>query len=189
MSRERIQGRAGETDAARDDDGRFLGCLTEGAIQGLADGSLRGPERMLADEHCASCPRCSTELAAYSALAQRLSALRDPPLPPGFTAAVLAAVEFREQVRDQRHRALLAALPAALIAIGLLLVWAFAHPAQRLRDLVVGATVCQRVCEATLSVFQSARLPLGLAALVSLVGVSLAMARAMGLPEPCVVTS
>ena len=182
MSGERFQSgpRTGETSGARNDDGRFLGCLTEPAIQGLADGSIRGPERMLAEQHVAECPRCSTELEAFSLLAKRLGELRDPVLPPGFTAAVLAAVEMREQVRDARHRALLSALPAALIAIGVLIAWAFAiHPAQRVRDLVVGATIGQRIAEATFSVLQAARLPLGLGALFVLLGIGALLVRSV----------
>ncbi len=183
MSGERFQDRRGQSESttgARGDDGRFLGCLTEAALQGLADGTVRGPERYLADQHLAECDRCSTELAAFSILSARLSALKDPPLPHDFTAAVLAAVELREHVRDARHRALLSALPALLIAIGVLFAWAFAaQPAERVRDLVVGATVFQRVCEATFSVLQAARLPLGAAALVFLVGVLALLGRAL----------
>lgn len=183
MSGERIQRgtQVGSTDGARDDDGRFLGCLTETAIQGLADGTLRGPERMLADDHLSCCPRCSAELAIYEGLIGKLNLLADPPLPAGFTAGVIAAVQLREQVRDEQHRSVLAALPAALIAIGLLLFWAFSQgPAQRIRDLVVGATLAQRVVEASLSVLEAVRVPLALSALVFLVAVLGLLSRALG---------
>jgi anti-sigma factor RsiW len=170
----------GTTDGARSDDGRFLGCLTETAIQGLADGTLRGPERMLADEHLMICPRCSAELAIYEGLVERLNRLADPPLPPEFTASVMAAVEHQEKVRDDKHRAVLAALPAALIAIAVLIFWAFGlNPTQRIRDVIVGATVAERVGEIALAVLQAVRVPLALGAMACLVAVLVAMSRAM----------
>ena len=173
MTSDRNRTRTGAGEGARSDDGKFLGCLTETAIQGFA-------ERMLADEHFMVCPRCSAELAVYQGLMQRLNALCDPPLPVDFTNGVLAAVQLREQVRDERHRAVLASLPAALIALGVLLAWAFAvNPAQRLRDLVVGATVCERVCEATFSVMQAVRVPLALGSLLFVAAVLAALWRAL----------
>ena len=178
MSRERFVSRAGQTDGARPDDERFGGCITDGALQAMADGSLRGPELFLARQHVDECPRCSAELTAYAALNLRLGQLVEPQLPPGFTAAVLAAVELREQTRDERHRAVLSGLPAALIAFGLLLLWAFGgDTGARVRDLVVGATVFQHVAEATLSVLAAARLPIGVAALLSTVALLAALAR------------
>ena len=41
--------------------------LSEEQIQGLADGTLRGPEGFAAREHCDDCPACASELAAFSA--------------------------------------------------------------------------------------------------------------------------
>ena len=183
MSGERIQRgtQVGSTDGARDDDGRFLGCLTETAIQGLADGTLRGPARMLADEHLMVCARCSAELAIFEGLVGRLNQLTDPPLPAEFTAGVIAAVQLREHVRDERQRAVLAALPAALIAISVLLFWAFSQgPAERVRDLIVGATVAQRVAEASIAVLTAIRVPLALSALVFLVAMLGLLSRALG---------
>ncbi len=52
--------------------------LTDTQLQGLADGTLRGPEGMAAREHCEDCGGCGAELALYAALAGKLSALRDP---------------------------------------------------------------------------------------------------------------
>jgi anti-sigma factor RsiW len=183
MSGERFQSRpqVGETSGARADDGRFGGCLTDVALQSIADGTLRGPERMLAEQHIEECPRCSAELAIYSGLMLKLNSLCDPPLPLDFTAGVMQAVQLREQVRDEKHRALLAALPAALIAVGVLLAWAFSgNVGQRVRDLVVGATVVERVAEATLSVLQAVRVPVALSSLLVLACLLLVLSRALG---------
>ena len=184
MTGERFQrgtSSVGTTDGERDDDGRIDGCLTEAGIQGLADGSLRGPERMMADEHLMTCPRCSAELAIYEGLVERLNLLADPPLPAGFTEGVLAAVQVHEQVRDDKHKAVLASLPAALLSIGILFFWAFGQgsSASRIRDLIVGATLFRRVAEASLSVLQAVRVPLALSALVFLVAVLALLSRAL----------
>ena len=140
---------------------------------------------MMADEHLAFCPRCSAELAIYEGLVERLNLLADPPLPAEFTAGVLAALQLHEQVRDDKHKAVLAALPAALLAIGILFFWAFGQgsSASRIRDLLVGATVFRRVAEAALSVLQAVRVPLALSALVFLVAVLALLSRALGSPR------
>ena len=90
--------------------------LTETQLQGLADGTLRGPEGLAAREHCETCAGCDAELSAYGALVRTLSALQDPPPPLDFTASVLAAVEVRETQLSQRRHTLLASLPAAPMA-------------------------------------------------------------------------
>jgi anti-sigma factor RsiW len=76
--------------------------LTEDQIQGLADGTLRGPEGFAAREHADSCQECGAELSMYGALVQRLATLHDPVLPPDFTSGVLEAVEHREHALVQR---------------------------------------------------------------------------------------
>ena len=86
--------------------------LTDAQIQSLADGTLRGPEGLAAREHCDGCAACGSELTVYSALAGRLSALRDPEPPGDFTATVLAAVQVREAQLVSRRHTLLAAVPA-----------------------------------------------------------------------------
>ena len=178
MSRERQIAGAGETSGPRADDGRFGGCLTDGALQAAADGTLRGPELFLARQHIDECPRCSAELVVYQGLLQQLSALQPPAVPPEFTSAVIATIELRERTRDEKHRALLAALPAALIALAVLFVWAFSgNTGARIRDLVVGATVLQRVAEAVLSVLRVARLPIGISALLCTAAVFAMLAR------------
>lgn len=184
MSGERFQRgnqtQVGTTDDARSDDGRFLGCLTEVAIQGRADGTLRGPERMLADEHLMICPRCSVELAIYEGLVERLNELSVPPLPEEFTASVIAAVEHQEKVRYDKHRAVLASLPALLTAVGVLFFWAFGlNPAQRIRDVVLGIAQVERIGEIALAVLQAVRVPLALGALLSLGALLAVMSRAM----------
>ena len=78
--------------------------LTETQLQGLADGTLRGPEGLAAREHCETCAGCDAELSAYGALVRTLSALQDPPPPLDFTASVLAAVEVRETQLSQRRQ-------------------------------------------------------------------------------------
>ena len=40
--------------------------LAEQQIQGLADGTLRGPEGLAAREHCDGCPACALEVATPS---------------------------------------------------------------------------------------------------------------------------
>ena len=44
--------------------------LSEEQIQGLADGTLRGPEGFAAREHCDACALCDGELNAFAALAE-----------------------------------------------------------------------------------------------------------------------
>src|SRR5437868_5876117 len=99
--------------------------LDDAQIQGLADGTLRGPEGMSAREHCDACELCGPELAVYSRLAQRLSLLEDPPVPADFTAQVLAAVDARALAQEQRRHTLFAAIPAALLALAAIFGWAF----------------------------------------------------------------
>src|SRR5438876_6500293 len=98
--------------------------LSEDQIQGLADGTLRGPEGMAAREHADSCAECGDELSMYGALVQRLATLQDPMLPPDFTAGVLEAVEHREHALTQRRHTVLAAIPAALVGLFAILGWA-----------------------------------------------------------------
>src|ERR1700730_5128016 len=42
--------------------------LDDTTLQGLADGSLRGPEGFEAREHCEACAACAAELGAPAAL-------------------------------------------------------------------------------------------------------------------------
>ena len=49
--------------------------LTEEQIQGLADGTLRGPEGLVARDHADECSECAAELEMYGALVHRLATL------------------------------------------------------------------------------------------------------------------
>ena len=89
--------------------------LTEEQIQGLADGTLRGPEGMDAREHVDACDDCAAELAMYGSLVQRLATLQDPMIPADFTEGVLEAVDHREHALAQRRHTVLAAIPAGLV--------------------------------------------------------------------------
>ena len=139
--------------------------LDDSALQGLADGTLRGPAGFAAHEHCDACAGCSVALAAYSALATRLSALRDPEVPDGFTASVLAAVDLREAQLAQRRHTWFAALPAAALALFAIVGWMLsAAPAAHVDRMVEGVTVLRHVFGALVPVVDAVRLPIGLAA-------------------------
>jgi anti-sigma factor RsiW len=97
--------------------------LTDGQIQGLSDGTLRGPEGLAAREHCDSCSLCGGDLALYDAVNAQLATLHDPLPPPEFTATVLAAVSVREAQLVSRRHTLYAALPAAALAIVAIVGW------------------------------------------------------------------
>jgi anti-sigma factor RsiW len=154
--------------------------LTETQLQGLADGTLRGPEGMSAREHCETCAECGAELSFYSALSARLSALTDPQPPPDFTAAVLATVELREAQRVLKRHTLLAALPAAALAIFAIVGWALSTaPAAHIDALVDGVTVARHAMGVLGPVFNAARLPLGLGAFVFLAVVLKALSRTL----------
>lgn len=140
--------------------------LDESVLQGLADGTLRGPDGMAAQAHCDGCPGCGDALAGWTALNAQLFALHDPAVPEDFTAQVLAAVDAREALLAQRRHTWLAALPAAALAIFAIVGWMLsAAPAAHVDRLVEGVTVVRHVAAALVPVFDAARLPLGLSAL------------------------
>jgi anti-sigma factor RsiW len=150
--------------------------LTDTQLQGLADGTLRGPEGMAAREHCEDCGGCGAELALYAALAGKLSALRDPEPPADFTATVLAAAEARETQLVQRRHTLLAALPAAAMAIVAIVGWALSAQVNRLIDGVMW----MRLVVGVLSpVVETVRVPLVLGALVFVAVVLAALSRTL----------
>jgi anti-sigma factor RsiW len=141
--------------------------LTEDQIQGVADGTLRGPEGLSAREHADSCAECTAELAMYAALVQRLSTLHDPVLPPDFTTSVLQAVDEREHALAQRRQTVLAAIPAALVGIVAILGWALsAAPGAHVDGLLEAWTVGRHIVAAVVPVLEAARLPLGLGAFI-----------------------
>jgi anti-sigma factor RsiW len=154
--------------------------LTEEQIQGLADGTLRGPEGMAAREHADCCEECGAELAMYGALVQRLATLQDPPLPADFTTGVLEAVEHRQHALVQRRHTVLAAIPAGLVGVLAILGWALsAAPTVHVDRFLEVWTVGRHIVSAALPVLEAARLPLGLGAFLFAAAVLLVLARAL----------
>jgi anti-sigma factor RsiW len=154
--------------------------LTEEQIQGVADGTLRGPEGMAAREHVDVCGECSAELSMYGALVQRLTTLQDPMIPADFTASVLEAVEHREHALAQRRHTLLAAIPAALVGVLAILGWALsAAPTAHVDGFLEAWTVGRHVVSAAVPVLEAARLPLGLGAFVLSAAILCILVRAL----------
>ena len=154
--------------------------LTDAQLQGVSDGTLRGPEGLSAREHCDACDDCGSELMLYSALAGRLSALQDPMPPRDFTATVLAAVEVRETQLLQRRHTLLAALPAAALALIAIVGWAWsAGPAAHVDRLVESATELRHVIGVHGPVIEATRVPLALGAFLVLALVLAALSRTL----------
>jgi anti-sigma factor RsiW len=150
--------------------------LTDSQLQSLADGTLRGPEGLAAREHCDSCAECGSELSLYSALAGRLSALRDPEPPADFTATVLAAVQVREIQRVTRRHTVLAAIPAFALALFAIVGWALNAQVNRLIDSV---SVARTIWMAVGPVFEAVRIPLGIGAFLFLAVVLTALSRTL----------
>jgi anti-sigma factor RsiW len=154
--------------------------LTEEQIQGLADGTLRGPEGMAAREHADTCDECTAELSMYGALVNRLATLQDPMLPPDFTAGVLQAVEHREHSLAQRRHTVLAAIPAAAVGLFAILGWALsAAPTVHVDRFLEVWTLGRHVVSAAAPVLEAARLPLGLGAFVFAAVIVFVLARAL----------
>ncbi len=154
--------------------------LTEAQLQGLADGTLRGPEGMAAREHCDACAECGAELSIYAGLMHGLSALQDPPPPADFTGQVIAAIEVREDSHHQRRHTLLAAVPAAALALFAIVGWALSTaPAAHVDALIDGVTVLRHAMGALGPVFNAARLPLGVGAFVLFAAVLTALSRTL----------
>ena len=152
--------------------------LTDLQLQGLADGTLRGPEGLSGREHCNDCVECGAELALYSALANKLSALRDPPPPTDFTATVLAAVQVREAQLVQRRHTLYAALPAAALALFAIVGWGLSAMVN-VEQLVDGFTALRTVVSVLGPVFTAIRVPLCIGAFVLLAAVLTALSRTL----------
>ena len=150
--------------------------LTDAQIQSLADGTLRGPEGFAAREHCEACVECGGELALYSALAGRLSALQDPQPPADFTATVLAAVQVREAHLVTRRHTLLAAVPAFALALFAIVGWALNAPVNRLIDSL---SIARTIWVALGPVFVAIQLPLGIGAFVFLAVILTALSRTL----------
>jgi anti-sigma factor RsiW len=152
--------------------------LSEQQIQGLADGTLRGPEGFAAREHCDACPACASDLAAFDALVKDLDTLVDPPVPMDFTAAVLQAVAVREAALVQRRHTWYAALPALAVACVAMVGWALsAAPTVHVDRLIGTWTAMRHVVAAASPVLQTLRLQLGIGAFLFAVAVLFVLAR------------
>ena len=160
--------------------------LTEEQIQGLADGTLRGPEGLEAREHVDACDECAAELSMYGALVQRLTSLEDPALPPDFTTNVLQAVEKREHALVQRRHTVLAAIPAAAVGLFAILGWALsAAPSAHVDRFLEAWTVGRHVISAVAPVLEAARLPIGLGAFLFCAAILFVLTRALRVaPQP-----
>jgi anti-sigma factor RsiW len=154
--------------------------LSEEQIQGLADGTLRGPEGFAAREHCESCLVCDADVAGYAALAQRLDALVDPLPPLDFTAQVLQAAGRREAYLAQRRQTWYAAIPAAAVALIAIVGWAMsAAPNVHVDSFIETWSLMRHVLGAAGPVLSAMRLPLGLGAFVFAACVLALLARAI----------
>jgi len=152
--------------------------LSEQEIQGLADGTLRGPEGFAAREHCDACALCDGELNAFAALAKGLDALVDPPVPADFTATVLLAVAVREAALVQRRHTWYAAVPALAVAAFAMVGWALsAAPTVHVDRLIGTWTTMRHVAAAAGPVLQTLRLPLGIGAFLFAAFVLFVLAR------------
>ncbi len=154
--------------------------LDDARLQGLADGSLRGPERLAAREHCDRCSDCAAEVQGYAALHLSLSGLRDPAPPPDFTLQVLLLAEERERQLEARRHIRLAAIPAALVAVVAVVGWATSmRPGQRIDQLVQSVTVLREVYELVGPVVYAARVPLALGAICAVAFIGLLLRGAL----------
>jgi anti-sigma factor RsiW len=152
--------------------------LTDAQLQGLADGTLRGPEGFSAHEHCDSCVDCGAEFSLYSALNGKLATLHDPPPPGDFTASVLAAVSVREAQLTSRRHTLLAAIPAAAIAIVAIVGWGLSA-AVHVDKLLESFAVARTVFGVLGPVFAATRVYLGVGAFFFLALVLTALSRTL----------
>ena len=152
--------------------------LTDLQIQGLADGTLRGPEGLAAREHCDACLECAGELQLYAALAGKLSALKDPEPPADFTATVLAAVQVREAHLVQRRHTLYAAIPAAALAVFAIVGWGF-YAMVNVSQLVDGFSALRTTVSVLAPVLTAIRVPLGIGAFIVFAAVLTALSRTL----------
>jgi len=152
--------------------------LSEQQIQGLADGTLRGPEGFAAREHCDSCPACAGETETFSALVKNLDSLVDPPVPGDFTASVLQAVSVRETALVQRRHTWYAAVPALAVACFAMVGWALSvAPTVHVDRLLSTWTTMRHVAAAASPVLQTLRVPLGIGAFLFAVAVLFVLSR------------
>jgi anti-sigma factor RsiW len=160
--------------------------LTEEQIQGLADGTLRGPEGLVARDHVDECSECAAELEMYGALVHRLATLEDPALPPDFTTNVLQAVERREHALTQLRHTSQAAILAAAVGVFAILGWALsAAPGAHVDGFLEAWTVGRHIVGAIVPVLEAARLPIALGAFVFCAAVLFVLVRTLRVvPQP-----
>jgi len=152
--------------------------LSEEQIQGLADGTLRGPEGFAAREHCDSCAACAAEMEASGALVKKLDTLVDPLVPADFTAGVLQAVSVREAALVQRRHTWYAAVPALAVAAFAMVGWALSVAPTVHVDRLIGTwTTMRHVAAAAGPVLETLRLPLGIGAFVFALAVLFVLSR------------
>ena len=152
--------------------------LVDAQLQGLADGTLRGPEGFSAREHCDGCVECGAELSLYSALNGQLATLHDPPPPLDFTSSVLSAVAVREAQLTSRRHTLLAAIPAAALAVVAIVGWGLSatlHVDKLLESFAVARTIFGVIGP----VFAATRVYLGVGAFLFLAVVLTALSRTL----------
>jgi len=156
----------------------------DAVLQGLADGSLRGPAGAQAREQVEGCAECTGALEMYRGLFGQLDALVDPPAPIDFTAQVLDAVAGHEEALAARRHIRLAAIPAVLVAALAVIGWVWsAAPGQRLDEFVRGFTVCRQVCDVALPALEVARVQLAGGALLACLALGVVLVRALRLPR------
>lgn len=154
--------------------------LTDDELQGVAEGTLRGPQRFEALEHCAACEQCGEDLALYTALCERLDGLEDPAVPEDFTVAVLQRADERAELIAQRRQMVLAAIPAAALALFAVIGWVVSMPVGNLVSTAVELVdVAGRVVDVVGPVISAARLQLFLASLAFTAFIAFALFRAV----------
>jgi anti-sigma factor RsiW len=152
--------------------------LSEQQLQGLADGTLRGPEGFAAREHCDTCAACAAETEEFAALVKELDSLVDPLVPADFTASVLQAVSVRETALLQRRHTWYAAVPALAVAAFAMVGWALSVAPTVHVDRLIGTwTTMRHVAAAAGPVLQTLRLPLGIGAFLFAVAVLFVLLR------------
>jgi anti-sigma factor RsiW len=125
------------------------GHLTDAMAQRLVDGTLDPVEDAGAEAHAGCCPECAALVETYRVLGDALDDLEIPPLPAGFTAAVMDRLDVLERARARERRfavavlaGLLAAVTGGLVAAG---VGGFGSAVANLADALGPATQALRI--------------------------------------------
>jgi hypothetical protein len=149
-------------------------------LQGVADGSLRGPDGMAVRAHCDACPSCAAVRAAYERLLSSLESLRDPAPPRELLSLVLEATDAVDARRAETRQLLWSGVPALLVACLALCGWvSSAQFPACLADWVHTLIALRQILGWTAPVLAAARLPLALGSLAMVVLCGLAMRAAV----------